>query len=442
MPPVNAPRSFSVVSLGCAKNSLDSERIAAVLGARGIVPANDPATADVVIVSTCSFIDPAKAESIEAILQAGRLKIDGLCRTLVVAGCMVESDLDDMREALPEVDLFVGLDDIASLPHLLGLVSGSEGAQDVSACLRMELPRIRRDLPWAYLQLADGCNHRCAYCAIPSIRGSLASRRPADILREARGLATQGVRELDLIAQDVTQLGRDTGGRGALPDLLRSLSKVEGIAWIRLLYVHPSGVDDELVAALDELPEVCAYMDIPIQHASERVLSAMERGYGPAHLEALFARLRGLARPPELRTSVLVGFPGETEAEFDELTDLLLARRFRQVAVFSYSAQPGTPAAAMPGQLDEVVRRERCHRLALLLDRISSEHAETDIGRAVFVLVETSERGRVLGRTDWQAPEVDGVITARGSARPGSIVRMTITESDGLDMKGNIVDVG
>ncbi len=437
-------RKVHLSSLGCPKNQVDAEVMLGKLVAEGYEVTLDPSQADVLIVNTCSFIQPAKEESIDTILEMGRHKTEEGRAKLVVTGCLAERYGRELATELPEVDAFVGTGDFLRLPELLrdlgrspaGAPPAYVGAQHVLP--NASVPRILTQQSFsAYLKVSEGCNHRCAFCIIPKIRGRHESRPLDDLVAEADGLAAQGVRELNLIAQDLTAYGRDLERRSALADLVRALARVEGIDWIRLLYCYPNYVTGELLDAVADEPKVCSYVDMPLQHGSDRMLRAMRRERSADLLRRLVERVR--ARVPEvvLRTSFIVGFPGETEEDFTDLCRFVSELEFDRVGVFRYSQEENTEAGAMAGQVTEAVKEGRWHRLMRLQREISRRKNARWVGRVVPVLAcGEDDDGRSYGRTAGQAPEIDGVVFLEGGFAPGEMTVVRITGSSDYDLHG------
>ncbi len=431
-------------SLGCPKNQVDAEVMLGSLVREGYEVTLDPAEADVLLVNTCSFIQPAKEESIETILEMARYKAASEGRKLVVTGCLAERYGRDLQGEMPEVDAFVGTGDFLRLPEILrdaGLRRSAGplayvGAQHVLP--DHQVPRILTGQHFsAYLKVSEGCNHRCAFCIIPKIRGRHESRPVDDLVREAAGLAAQGVRELNLIAQDLTAYGRDLESRSSLAELLGELARVEGIDWIRLLYCYPNFVTGELLEAIAREPKVCPYVDMPLQHGSDRMLRAMRRERSADSLRALVARIRGRVPAVAIRTSFIVGFPGETEHDFDDLCRFVRDLEFERVGVFRYSKEENTEAGGLSDQVPEEVKEERWHRLMRLQREISRRGNERAVGTVVPVLAcGTDDDGRPYGRTRQQAPEIDGVVYLDGEFEPGEIVESRITAAGDYDLEG------
>ncbi len=437
-----------ILTLGCAKNSVDAEVLTGLLVKAGCrIVSRSPA--DVGIVNTCGFIRDAKEESIGEILAMAREKERGRIRRLVVAGCLAKRYREELPGALPEVDLFVGPGDIPALPGLLrGLFAGAQPRSFVgTAALPEEAYRHRyreKGEASAYLKIQEGCDHRCAYCTIPDIRGPLASRDRDSLLAEARMLVRRGAREINLVGQDITSYGAERGEKRGLARLVRALCAIRGIRWVRLLYLYPGRIDDELIDLVAEGGKVCRYLDIPVQHIDARVLAGMGRRYGPDEVWALLARLRERVPGIFLRTSLIVGFPGESAAAFDRLLRFVHESRWDYLGVFPYSREEGTPACAMGRQVGEAVKRERARRVQdAQIDILAARNAGM-VGEEVEVLVEEARRGgRAVGRHRGQAPEVDGNVLLSGTgASPGRFCRARVTGARAWDLLAKPVDTG
>ena len=440
------PRKVHLSSLGCPKNQVDAEVMLGKLVADGYEITFDPGEADVLIVNTCSFIQPAKEESIDTILEMARHKADGEGRRLVVTGCLAERYGAELTREMPEVDAFVGTGDFLRLSHVLADLGRTRGTGPLAYVGAQHVlpdaavPRILTGQAFsAYLKVSEGCNHRCAFCIIPKIRGRHESRPEADLVTEAEGLAAQGVRELNLIAQDLTAYGRDLPQPSSLAALLRRLARVDGIDWIRLLYCYPNYVTEELLEAIAEEPKVCRYIDMPLQHGSDRMLRAMRRERSADSLRRLVERVRTRLPEVALRTSFIVGFPGETEQDFDDLCRFVTDLEFDRVGVFRYSQEENTAAGAMPGQVAEAEKDQRWHRLMRLQGAVARHKNEAWVGRVVPVLVcGDDEDGKRYGRTAAQAPEIDGVVfLEEGSFESGEIVPIRISGATDYDLIGN-----
>jgi len=426
----HAPIQVALVSLGCPKNLVDSEKILAQLAEGGCVVGAPMDDADVIVVNTCGFIEPAIEESLGVIREAAACKRAGRARRLVVAGCLVNREGAALRDRVPEIDAVVGVND---REEVLAAVFGRGPAARVSPCsggVGSDAGRFRLTPPHtAYLRIAEGCSRRCTFCTIPAIRGPYRSKPPEQVLAEARELAADGAVELNVIAQDTTGYGRDLGGGATLAGLLGSLSAVDGVAWVRLMYAYPHRITEALIDALAGCERVVPYLDIPLQHISDGVLRAMGRGITRGQTERLLGRLRERIDGLVLRTTLIVGFPGETEAQFGELLAFVEDFRFDALGVFPFYPEQGTPAAELPGAVPEPVARERQEAIMLAQQRIAFAANEARVGSGVRVLVDgTDAEGACVGRHYGQAPDVD------------SLCRLTRPASAGRFVAGRVVD--
>jgi ribosomal protein S12 methylthiotransferase len=425
-------QTFWVETLGCPKNAVDSDKVVASLLADGLVAADDPTAADLVVVNTCAFIEAARQESIDTTLALGDTRKDGA--RLVVTGCMAERYGDELAAALPEADAVVGFEGEGSLSVSLGLPKVKPtGVRDL-----LELPRPAPSVPWAYLKVAEGCDRACAFCAIPSFRGKQRSRTPESIEAEARSLVDAGVAELVLVAQDLAWYGRDLGEPGSLAPLLRRLDTLaaDGLARIRLLYLYPSEVRDPLVSTMLELPTVVPYFDLSLQHADAKLLRRMKRwGSGDRFLAAIDA-IRAEEPDAAFRSSFIVGFPGEREREHDELLEFLAAASLDWAGFFPFSPEDGTPAASLPDAVDPELALEWLRECEAVQEPITRAARDSLVGREIEVLVDAQDDDGVpVGRTHREAPEIDGVVHLHAEfARPGAIVRAHVTEAIGPDL--------
>jgi ribosomal protein S12 methylthiotransferase len=441
-------KTFRLVSLGCAKNLVDSEVMLGILQERGWTPISEE-EADVVIINTCGFIRAAQEESIDAILAATAAKERGRCGRVVVAGCLPQLFNRDLAAALPEADLFVGTGEFHRIADLLE-GCGTKRARKVFVRPPRYLydhrtPRVLTSQPGsAYIKIAEGCSNRCAYCMIPRIRGRLRSRTIPSILLEARAAVGSGTKEINLIAQDTTAYGKDRGKADLVP-LLRRLARVEGLAWIRLLYAHPAHLTPELIRLIRDEGKICRYLDLPLQHIDDRVLQAMNRPVSGALVRDLLNRLREEVPDISLRTSLMVGFPGESERSFARLLDFVSETRFDHLGVFRYSPEEGTPAAAMKRQVPEAVKEERYHRIMALQKEISREKQKQFLEKNLSVLIERRGQSADIlweGRSERQAPEVDGLVfMTKGKARPGEMVEVKIRKAGVYDLYGEILRI-
>jgi ribosomal protein S12 methylthiotransferase len=436
-----------LLTLGCPKNLADSELMLGALTSAGFEITLDPEQAQVLLVNTCAFIEAAKKESIDAILEAAEVKKRGSGKRLVVAGCLSQRYAAELAETMPEVDVFVGTGNFLDLPELLRRTEAPEMRPIPYAGAAHLLPtaqvaRVKTgDFFTSYLKISEGCNHKCAFCIIPKIRGLHESRPLADLLAEARNLAAGGVREINLIAQDLTAYGRDLREPASLAALLRELSQVEELHWIRLLYCYPNFVTSELLDAVAELPKVVKYIDMPLQHADDAMLRAMRRERSGDALRKLLDRIRARIPGVVLRTSFIVGFPGETDAAFERLQDFVREEEFDRVGVFTYSREENTGAYDLPDQLPERVKRARRAELMAQQSQISLAKNRGLVGHEMEVLVEGPMPGRATrlrGRTAGQAPEIDGSVFLAGDAEPGEFVRARIDKALSYDLQATV----
>ncbi|MGO8788172.1 MAG: 30S ribosomal protein S12 methylthiotransferase RimO [Terriglobia bacterium] len=433
-----------MVSLGCPKNLVDSEVMLGTLVNQGFELTPRPDEADVIIVNTCAFIEPAKQESINTILEMAEYKKFGAAKTLVVAGCLVERYRREILEQIPEVDYVIGTNELERV-----LVACTEQPQPPTAGAPAEpylyhefTPRVLSTPGYsAYLKIAEGCDHPCTFCVIPQMRGAFRSRRFASVIREAENLAKQGVRELTIVGQDTTSYGEDLGLRDGLPSLLRELGKIPELVWVRFLYCYPNRVTDALIAAVAETPKVAKYFDIPLQHASSSVLKLMKRGSNGQQFLRLLERIRAAVPGVALRTSFIVGFPGEKDDDFKTLLDFVAAAEFDHLGVFLYSNEESSGSFALPNQVPPATARHRQKQLMALQRKISKRNLRRMVGTSLPVLVEgTSEETELLyqGRSERQAPGIDGCILINdidGAAPEAGDVRWaTITEVGDYDL--------
>lgn len=433
-----------ILSLGCAKNLVDSEVMSGVLDKYGFAIVDNPKIAQVIIINTCGFIEAAKKESIAAILELAEYKQDGCCELLVCAGCMADKYREDLAEALPELDAFVSPGDFAKVAQIL--------AQ------KMELPMENLDLPHnsyllrrrsapdysAYLKIAEGCDNHCTYCLIPQLKGRYCSRPMEDILAEAADLADQGIKELILIAQDTTRYGLDLYGKRCLAQLVDKIAELP-IPFIRILYVYPSDVDAELLSVMAAHDNICKYLDIPVQHGDDSVLKGMNRRGTKQGLLDKIALIREYLPDVVLRTTIIVGFPGETEENFANMLDFLHQAQFDWLGAFPYYQEMDTPAAEFTDQIDEDIKQQRLDITMSLAAEITASRLQKQIGKIVDVVVEGSAEqeyaeGWYKGRSYAQAPEVDGLIYFAGAAlQPGKMLKVKIVSADTYDLMGEII---
>lgn len=433
-------------SLGCPKNLVDSEMMLGMIARDGAEVVLDPAAADVLIVNTCGFIGDAKKESIDAILELARFKQSNPAKRLLVAGCLVQRYGAELQAALPEVDAFLGTGDFVRLPQILanGVRSDASAYGGAAHLLPdVTIPRVRTGHFFsAYLKVSEGCDHRCSFCIIPKIRGRHESRSIESVVAEAEVLAADGVIELNLIAQDLTAFGRDRRDGSSLSKLLRSLARVDGLRWIRLLYTYPRYVTEELLQTIAGEEKVCRYIDMPLQHISDRMLQRMRRERDGAAVRRLLDRIRRRIPRVAIRTAFIVGFPGETDADFHELLEFVREAHFERMGVFRYSKEEGTAAASFSDQVPEAVKRQRRSALMRVQAEISAAANRRLIGSEQRVLVcGEDERGRLYGRFPTQAPEIDGQVYLRGDTNVGQIVRARIVRASPYDLQAEVSGV-
>ncbi|MBR2822626.1 MAG: 30S ribosomal protein S12 methylthiotransferase RimO [Clostridia bacterium] len=432
--------TVGAISLGCNKNRVDTETALGLLKDRGYAFTPDPEQADILLVNTCGFIDPAKEESINTILDMAKYKETGRCRLLVVTGCLAQRYEKDLMREIPEIDLLLGVNQYQALPEMIEkALSGKRIHSCQDNYSYFEQKRVLTTPFYsAYIRIGEGCSNRCTFCAIPLIRGPYRSREKEAILKEAQELVSGGVRELILVAQDTTRWGTDQGGKSRLPELMREIAAIPGVEWLRVLYCYPDETDEELLDLLADTPNICPYLDIPIQHISSQVLRRMHRlGTREDILRCVEqAKKRGLT----LRTTVMTGFPGETEAQFQELLSFIREAEFDRLGAFAYSPEEGTPAARMADQIPEEIKAERLDQIMTLQRSISLKRNLLRVGSVEKVLVtDLREDGTGLGRSSHEAPETDGEILFRFKERApkiGSFIQVRLTDAEPYDLIG------
>ena len=437
-----------MVSLGCPKNQMDAELMLAKLEAAGFVITAESGLADVVIVNTCGFIEDAKKEAIENILEFAQLKKEGRIQRIIVTGCLAERYQQELVEELPECDGVLGLGANGDIVEAVRAVTAGEKMVRFPAkdCWSLEGERLQTTPHFfAYLRIGDGCNNCCTYCAIPMIRGPLRSRPMENVVDEARKLVASGVKELILVAQDTTLYGVDLYGASRLPDLLEKLCAIDGLHWIRMLYCYPEHIDDRLLDVMAAQKKVVRYLDIPIQHADGEVLAAMNRPGDAASLRCLFAHIREKVPGIVLRTTVMTGFPGEGKAAFEELCRFIQEVRFERLGCFAFSPEEGTVAASLPDQVSEKIKQRRRDIVMEEQARIADAYHQSRIGQTVEVLVESYDRYAEcwFGRTAADAPDIDSKVffsCPRGKVKPGDFIWVHITDTMDWDLMGDYVD--
>jgi len=435
-------KKVGMVSLGCAKNRVDTENVLGMLRQRGFEIVNDPAKADVLFVNTCGFIESAKEESIEAILEMAQYK-KGTDKKLYVTGCLAQRYPDALMDEIPEIDGIMGVADYARLFDMMEAAEkGARPCYTEDGPRFLKTPRVLTTPPYsAFVKISDGCDNKCTYCAIPLIRGNYASRPFEDIVEECIKLASEGVTEITLIAQDTSRYGCDMGdGKFLMPELLEAVSAIEGVHWVRVLYCYPDSTDDRLLDAIASLPKVAPYLDLPLQHIDDDMLRRMNRRGSSGWIKSRIAecRKRGIL----LRTTMIVGFPGETDEQFETLLKFVKDARFDRLGAFTYSPEEGTVAADMPDQLEEEEKIARLDQLMMLQQSISMEINEERIGTECEVLVDGFEEGRFYGRSLLEAPESDGCIWLNTDREltPGEYVNVRIIDADAYDLVAEVIE--
>lgn len=440
------PIKVGMVSLGCSKNLVDSERMLYKLRERGYELVTEPGLADVAVVNTCGFIQSAKEEAIETIIELGKLKEDGTLKKIIITGCLTQRYQEEAAELFPEADAVIGIGDNKDIIDILDHVLANERVVKFSSKLDAELTgeRIISTLPFfAYLKVAEGCSNCCTYCAIPQIRGKFRSVPMEEVLKEAQWLAENGVTELIVIAQDTTRYGEDLYGEPKLPELLEKLSEIEGIKWIRTLYCYPERITDKLLETIADNGKLIKYLDIPIQHCNGEILSRMNRCGDKERLSQLMAHIRKKVPDIVLRTTLITGFPGETEEQFSELAEFVQEQRFERLGCFAYSQEEGTKAAEMENQLSEEVKN---HRADIIMEQqmlISAANNEKLMGKRLTAVVEGFDKFAecYFGRTEKDAPDIDGKVffTSENPLKIGDYVEIEISDTLDYDLMGEVV---
>jgi len=444
------------VSLGCSKNLIDTEIAIGILKEHGMEIVNNPEDAEMIIVNTCGFIDPAKEEAINTILEMAEYK-KKKCKYLIAMGCLVQRYTDDLKKALPEVDLWIRLDKYdkfyTAIEELINnKVEDNKKYGEIKTYPKEPLPlaskqeflgrEISTGENFAYIKIGEGCSNRCTYCAIPFIRGPFVSRPEEDIIEEANLLAKKGIKELIVIAQDTTKYGLDLYNEPRLAKLLRKLCKIDGIEWIRFLYSYPEGIDDELIKVVKEESKICKYFDIPIQHISNSVLKRMNRKTSKQNIEDVITKIRTNIPNVQIRTTVMVGFPGETQADFEELYEFVKKTKFDNLGAFTYSKEEGTPAARLKDQVHPMTKKARYNKIMELQQQVSKDNLLNLVGKEEKVLIEgiTFDEKYYVGRTSYQVPDIDGItyIKSDKELTIGDFVNCTIAKSKEYDLIAKI----
>ena len=438
-----------IVSLGCAKNQVDAEMLLYTLRQRGFSIVNDPAMADAVIVNTCGFIDSAKQESIDEIIELGKLKQEGKIKAIIVTGCLAQRYQDEITRQLYEIDAAVGIGGNAQIADIVEQALAPHREQlelfPDKLLLPLEGGRVQ-STPFytAYLKIAEGCDNKCTFCAIPMIRGKFRSRKIEALVAEAQQLAARGVRELNIIAQDTTRYGEDLYGKPSLDRLLTELCRIDGLRWLRVLYCYPDSITDELIEVMAREPKVLHYIDLPLQHCNSAILKRMHRRGDRESLTALLHKIKEKMPDVIFRSTFITGFPGETEEQFEELAEFAEEMHFQRLGCFPYSQEENTPAAKMPDQVDDEIKQRRADIIMAHQQNVMAEYCESLIGTEVEVLVEGFDRliGCWFGRTYADAPEVDGCVFFTAESKrpsPGDFVTVKITDTMDIDPVGELV---
>ena len=441
---------IAFVSLGCDKNLVDTENMLGILNQAGFALIGDESEADVLVLNSCCFIEDAKQESIENILELAQHKETGNCKALIVTGCMAQRYKEEILKEIPEIDAVIGTtsyDEIATIVKELLEAKGEKVTHfnDIDRKMDHETPRILTTAGYyAFLKIAEGCDNYCTYCIIPKLRGKYRSREMESLILEAKGLVAQGVTELILVAQDTTRYGIDLYGEKRLPELLHELGKIEGLEWIRILYCYPEEITDELIMAIKNEPKVCKYIDMPIQHADNEVLKHMGRRSSREQLDRVITKMRHEIPDISLRTTLIVGFPGETKEQFDNLVSFVEKTKFDRLGVFTYSQEEDTPAAILPNQIDPEIMEVRKDTIMNIQQKISTAKNEEMIGKTTKVLIEgkLADENVYIGRTYRDAPDIDGqvFVTYEGELISGDMVNVKILNAYEYDLIGVIED--
>ncbi len=439
--------SIGMVSLGCPKNLVDTEVILGLLKKDGYVITNEPETADIIIINTCSFIEASKRESIKTILEMAQMKEKGRCKALIVSGCLAQEYGEELFHIIPEIDFLTGPGELMKIPYIINNMV-SKSLNDIKYFLNKTgflydhtYPRLRATLPHlAYIKIAEGCDNCCSYCLIPRFRGKYRSREPESILKEALSLISEGIKEICLVAQDTTAFGHDKGKRGSLSDLLEMLGSLKDLPWIRLLYTNPSSVGSDVIEVMARYPNIVPYLDIPLQHTDPGILRAMNRPTDMKRIEDIICLARSIIPGIVIRTTFMVGFPGETEKAFESMLEYIGRIRFDRLGVFIYSREENTRAYSLPGQVKKSVKEKRYHNVMKLQAEISKEKNQALIGKVMEAICDypgASRKGIMIGRIKGQAPEIDGITFIKGKGlKSGEIYNVRIIKAGEYDLEG------
>lgn len=438
---------LGMVSLGCPKNLVDSEVMLGIVQENDFEVTNDPSQADIIIVNTCGFIESAKEESVNTILQMTEYKNNGTCKYLIVTGCLSQRYAEELSADIPEADAFVGTDCFTDIAWVLEQVMQGKKLIHMTkneAVAGVKSRMLTTPEYMAYLKIAEGCDNCCSYCIIPKLRGPYTSRPYDEIIEEAKALAAGGIKEIIVVAQDTTRYGEDLYDKLLLPQLLKDLNAIEGLKWIRVMYCYPNNFTDELIEAFATLDKVCKYVDIPLQHASNSLLSSMNRYDTKEEVEALLDKLRTRIPDIAIRTTFIVGFPGETESDFEELKEFVAAQRFENAGVFKYSQEEGTVAGSMPNQIDDEIKENRYHELMALQAEISEAMHQNLEGKELTVVIEGFDEENpnlAVARSYREAPEIDGSIFVENASalKIGDFVKVRIMQGFTYEMVAELI---
>ncbi|MGE4273126.1 MAG: 30S ribosomal protein S12 methylthiotransferase RimO [Desulfitobacterium sp.] len=439
-------KKVAIVTLGCPKNQVDSEIMTGHIGEKYQV-VGEPEQADIIIINTCTFIESAKAESIDTILEMAQYKEQGQCKTLMATGCLAQRYGDELLAEIPELDGVMGTGNISEILETIEEAEKTKvrriSAEAPAFIYDEAMPRVRLSpKQYAYVKVAEGCDNLCTYCIIPQVRGHFRSRKQESIINEVKAMAQEGVKEVLLIAQDTTRYGKDLYGEYRLPSLIKEIAKIEGVEWIRLMYCYPELFTDELIQVMKETPKVCRYLDLPLQHAHNKVLREMNRRGTVEEAEELILKLRRELPDIRLRTTMITGFPGETDEEFKAILDFAQRIRFDRLGAFAYSQEESTPAAKREDQIPEDIREQRRDELMKLQLDIAYQQQQRWVGQTLKVLIEEElPDGRWAGRSEGDAPEIDGLVYIHSPIplEIGKFVQVKVTEADSYDLMGEVV---
>lgn len=438
---------IALESLGCSKNLVDAEIMMGILNKKGYKLIGDFEEADIIIVNTCGFIESAKQESIQTILELGQLKETGNLKILIVTGCLAQRYADELKMEIPEIDAIVGTGSYQNIDDIINGLKEEKhivSLNDIEFAYNEDLPRyISTPAHMAYLKIGEGCDNHCTYCIIPKLRGKYRSRKMEDIIKEAKDLAQRGVKEVVVIAQDTTKYGSDLYGKDSLPELLEELAQIEGLKWIRVMYSYPESITEELVKVMKKYDNICNYFDMPIQHASNKILKLMNRRTTKEDILSKVEMIRKHMPDATIRTTIIVGFPGETEEDFKEVVDFAKLVKFDRLGAFAYSREEDTAADKLPNHLEEDVKNDRRDRLMLVQQEISQELNEKKIGNIYEVLIEEQIEDNVyIGRTQGDAEEIDSIVYVKSKEQlnVGDFVTVKINNALEYDLMGDVVD--